>query len=330
MSVSGRTNPTPSATSSSNMSTVTNKDGKIRVNKPDEYFGERSKLEDWIVQLELYFLFDQGVKADQKTAFAATFMRGRAGRWIKPGLKSFLENREDEEEIFGKFATFKEHIRRTFGISNEKMVAERTVQHLTQTTSTAEYTAKFQEYSTLTEWDDASLMTMYRRGLKDHVKDELVRTGASIDDLETLMKESIDIDDKWYERAMEKRHDKGSRGRAGTYFGGSSKNRGNPGKSKQGIVDPYGAAPMELDATQKRKGRNTRVKNLKKTKGACYSCGKQANFARDCRSKGVVPTRQFNAMLRRQPEMPEGSEEESGETDSPDEDSDEEYCHVDS
>ena len=47
-------------------------------------------------------------------------------------------------------------------------------------------------------------MTMFCRGLKDNVKDELMRDGRRIDSLERLIEAVIDIDDKLYERAMEK------------------------------------------------------------------------------------------------------------------------------
>ncbi len=55
---------------------------------------------------------------------------------------------------------------------------------------------------------------MYYKGLKDNVKDELVRTGKNeTTNLDTLIKSSIDIDDRLYERAMEKRHTGQGRGR---------------------------------------------------------------------------------------------------------------------
>ena len=59
---------------------------------------------------------------------------------------------------------------------------------------------------------------MFRRGLKDNVKDELIRDRRRIDSLEWLIKAVINIDDKLYERVMEKRFDD-PRGRAGTYTG---------------------------------------------------------------------------------------------------------------
>ena len=47
---------------------------------------------------------------------------------------------------------------------------------------------------------------MFRRGLKDYVKDKLTRSGAVLETLSKLIKESINIDDKWYKRSIEKKY----------------------------------------------------------------------------------------------------------------------------
>ena len=52
-------------------------------------------------------------------------------------------------------------------------------------------------------------MIIYRRGLKEYIKDELLRIGAALKILDELMTEAINIDDKWYDRAMEKKRDGG-------------------------------------------------------------------------------------------------------------------------
>jgi hypothetical protein len=49
-------------------------------------------------------------------------------------------------------------------------------------------------------------MTMFRRDLKDNLKDEIMRDGKSISDMFNLIEVAIDLDDKLYERAMKKRY----------------------------------------------------------------------------------------------------------------------------
>jgi hypothetical protein len=70
---------------------------------------------------------------------------------------------------------------------------------LQQRTSASKYAAKFQEYLSVTKWDDAALMTMFCRGLKENVKDELMHDGRAITDLEDLIEVAINLNDKLYE-----------------------------------------------------------------------------------------------------------------------------------
>jgi len=50
-------------------------------------------------------------------------------------------------------------------------------------------------------------MTMFRRDLKNNLKDELMRDGKSISDMFDLVMIAIDLDDKLYKRVMKKRYD---------------------------------------------------------------------------------------------------------------------------
>lgn len=47
-----------------------------------------------------------------------------------------------------------------YGLSNDKQVAIRSIQQLTQKTSASQNTAKFKEYQAKTGWDDQDLCTM--------------------------------------------------------------------------------------------------------------------------------------------------------------------------
>ena len=98
---------------------------------------------------------------------------------------------------------------------------------------------------------------MYRRGLKENVKDELIRSKGEFQTLEQLINKAIEIDNKLYKRAMEKRYITGGR----TYaLLGRSRGEGR-------------GDPIELDLTQKRfkKGRGGNSKKVGSLK--CYACG---------------------------------------------------------
>jgi hypothetical protein len=262
-----------------------------KVAKPDFYYGDRHKLGDWLNQMNLYFLFNDINR--NKTLFATTYLRGRAQHWIKPYLDKYLRQREDEEGIFADFKQFSRVIESIFGIHNSKEVAIRVIQHLTQKTSASEYAAKFQEYAQVTGWDDDALMVMFRRGLKDNVKDELMRDGRANKDLDELIRTAIDLDDKLYERRMEKRHD--------TRVGGSAGYVPRRSWTTKGSTSFDRGDPMELDVTHKvKKGSDQKGKDnpTKKREGLkCYACGKKGHMAKNCRSKNKVQRRQFNMTM---------------------------------
>ena len=196
--------------------------GSIKVAKPDLYYGERSLLEDWILQIDLFFKFSGSLIAPKdRVTFATTYMRGRAQRWIKPYLVKYLNNQnksrnqesdeEDEDEIkltkwMENFTQFKIEIRRTFGISDEKETAIRILQYLRQKRSVAEYATIFQQNATTSKWNDDALMVMYQRGLRDNVKDELMRHPVEPKNLSELITITINLDDKLRHRALEKKY----------------------------------------------------------------------------------------------------------------------------
>ncbi|CAD0052049.1 unnamed protein product [Aureobasidium pullulans] len=288
-----RGTPAPSEVGGTRSTSTTRDDSKVA--KPDLYYGDRQGLDDWLNQMDLYYIFTPMEEA-KKTIFASTYLRGRAQHWMKPMLQKFLDRREDTDGIMVSFAKFKTEIRRIFGISNEDKVAVRHIQHIRQHTSASEYAAKFQEHAQVTDWDDSALMTMYRRGLKENVKDELMRAGMKIEDLDDLIRATIEIDDNLYER------------KSGYVPYRNSKGRNNFGNRNQ-YQDPYGPQPMELDVTEGRRS-NGRKQFKGKSSMTCYGCGKKGHMARDCHSKNKVPRRQFNMMQRRSYVEPERVEPE--------------------
>ena len=278
--------------------------------KPDFYHGDRNKLEDWLLQLTLYFRFSgKDTPEEDRVPLAATYLRGSAEQWIKPYLIKYLdeENQEGDEvdQLFSDLDEFKKQIRQVFGAAGEISAAIRMVQTLRQTRSAAEYAATFRQYSILTEWNDKALMSEYRRGLKDSVKKELMRYGGKVDSFNDLINASIELDNKLYELSKELRNE--SRPGNKTTRTSSKKTTKTWKRYVKPIAtrttartDWHDPDAMEIDNLQKDK------KHKKEQDRRCYNCGKVGHIARNCRSKNKV-TRQLN-MLRVEPEEPGNDE----------------------
>ena len=78
MSQSNRNTGTPALSKVGGSTSRNDKgnDGASKVAKPDLYYGDRNKLEDWLNQMSLYFKFNEITK--DQTLFASTYLRGRA------------------------------------------------------------------------------------------------------------------------------------------------------------------------------------------------------------------------------------------------------------
>ena len=145
---------------------------------------------------------------------------------------------------------------------------------------------------------------MYRRKLKEQVKNELMRDERAYETLDELIEIFIDLDDKLYERAMKKKYDEESRGRAEIYLSRLSSSyfeRLNFDKIRR-IDEHVDIVSMKLNFTIRfNKGKNLKIKrgNMKKDK-TCYSCDKSSHFAKDCRSRKMMFQRQINVMLRKE------------------------------
>ena len=94
--------------------------GKIA--KPDLYRGDRTKLDAWLLQWDLYFkLVADSVDETDRGCLVASYLRDEAQRWIEPYLVKYLDDANEEDditELFKNFSNFKTRMREVFGTSN--------------------------------------------------------------------------------------------------------------------------------------------------------------------------------------------------------------------
>ena len=279
-------------------------DDQVKTNKFDVYKDERDELNDWLIQMKLYFAFNS-ILENQKTFFAFIYFRGRVQHWFKSKVRSYLNDEKDiNERIFTRLNNFKIAIRRIFEVFNEKQFAKRIIQHLKQHEFAFDYVARFQKYVNIIDWNESTLQTMYRRKLKKQIKNELMRDERTYETLDELIEIFIDLDDKLYERVMKKKYDEELKERIETYLSRLSstyfeKSNFDKGRRVDELVETIS---MKLNFTIRfNKEKNLKVKrsNMKKDK-TCYSCGKSSHFVKDYRSRRMMFQRQINFMLKKE------------------------------
>lgn len=250
-----------------------------KVKLPDLYSGERNKLKAFLLQVELYVGFhpDEFPSGIDKTIWAVSFLRGAAASWIEPFLTDCLENRNDAgsvttgakkptQKLFVSYKGFKEGINKVFGDIDGERTAERTIQNIRQTGSASQYTALFQQYSSQTDWNDSSLKARYYEGLKSIVQDEIARSDRP-DSLQEMIELAIRIDNRNYERGLEKR---------GHYSMGK----------RQGKKGGSWPQPMELDAAFVKNKISKEETDRRRKLRLCFECGKEGHMASFHRSGG--------------------------------------------
>ena len=114
------------------------------------------------------------------------------------------------------------------------------------------------------------------------MKDKITFNRQVVNTLEKLIAQAINIDNKLFKQVIEKHHDRGY-----SHLAWHVSNHYKP-PNKALPHDPYGYAPMELDAVH-HKGRFTKGRNNKKGKALkCYICGKLGHIVKDCCLKNKV------------------------------------------
>ena len=141
-------------------------------------------------------------------------------------------------------------------------------------------------------------MIMFRRELKNNVKDEIMRDERDYESLAKLIKIVIDLDDKLYERVIKKRYDQ-SKDKAEFIYEPAAEYAKSKQQSYIRNLKYTESASMKLEMTHQRKRKNFKSKKKNKEKKLYYECEKTGHFIRNCRNENVMPQRQLNVTLKK-------------------------------
>jgi hypothetical protein len=275
----------------------------VRISQPDKFSGDRKQLNSFLLQMEIYFSFndDKFESYYAKSLFASSFLRGSAQDWIEPFITDFYENKAtcgkmaNTKAIFRGWDGFKTEIRKMFGDFDAVQIAVRKLLDHRQTGSAMNYSTEFQRYGAKTGWDAIALIELYKRGLKPHLREELARAGIVFPNLNTMIEAVVQLDNRLYEARRGNGHGKREDGGRRTDGGNQWKTPRNQNQEQS----------KQVYATQTRKPLSIEERTRRREKQLCYNCGQPGHQVATCpQNKNSKPwkgkTKRVNATQSKQ------------------------------
>jgi hypothetical protein len=67
--------------------------GGLKIRMPDLFYGDCSKLEDWILQFDWHFYIEgDKIELADKVVLVSTFMKGPAEKWVLPIIRKYMDD----------------------------------------------------------------------------------------------------------------------------------------------------------------------------------------------------------------------------------------------
>jgi len=229
---------------------------------PKPYDGAFTEFRGFMLQCNFVFEMQPSMfSADAaRVAYVATHTTGDALRWVQSFLSFNPGTRHN-------YANFEEEFRRVFDHPVAGQDAGSRLLHIKQGSRTvAAYAIEFRTLAASAGWQDSTLRCIFREGLTEVLKDELVRDKPA--DLNSLISLASDVDERLRERRRTRAHS----------HQGSSRLTPTLSCPSETFGSDSGAEPMEVGRLRL----SAAEREHRRTKGLCMYCGQRGHIRDDC------------------------------------------------
>jgi len=275
-----------------------------KIEDPELYYGDRVKLQAFLVQCELKFNCEahRFQNDSGKVHYTNSRCRGAVWKWTQP---SIMEGRSS----FTTWEEFKTAIHRAFGEIDAKEVAKVKFNKIEQgARSTALYWTEFLNIVADLDYNDSAYINRFDAGLPERTQTQLAMLPTKPTTIIEYANKAIEIDNKLYN--IRARHTKGQPQAGPAHIlPHSEKAKG------QTLPDPE---PRDLDATRRYRFAARPQNPVRLTNRECYNCGQVGHFSRDCKQpRKNTFRRPYRAAEATYEEETPGEEEETSGNNNP-------------
>ncbi|RYP36404.1 hypothetical protein DL768_010949 [Monosporascus sp. mg162] len=155
---------------------------RFKVKKPEPYDGTGS-VQGFLTQARVYLRLERVEDDADRILVMAGFLKGNALNWFELTLRDYLENAENDQEtaikkLFESYANFEQKLKDNFDNPDAKRKAAQDLLQLKQKGPASKYAVEFRNLMSKAGWvdnEDDTLIDVFYRGLKNDVKDEIIK-----------------------------------------------------------------------------------------------------------------------------------------------------------
>jgi len=171
-----------------------------KISLPEKFDGTRHRFRGFINQVRLVIQLHPDVYATEinQVGLIGTLLTGTALAWFAPLV-------EQSSPLLQDFDAFVSELEATFGESDKANVSANKIRTLRQGSRPAStYASEFRQLSSDLAWNEPALISQFRSGLRDDVKDLMLTMSDPIT-LSEAVAQAIRCDNRLFERRQEKK-----------------------------------------------------------------------------------------------------------------------------